>query len=550
MTTFIGLTGAIALLLWGLRMVRTGVMRAYGTPLKRLAASAEGRIVPAFLSGMFVAALLQSGTATALIAASFAGQGIVGTSTAFLTILGADVGTAIAVLVASQKLTAVSPILIAIGVFGFLSTEDSKKRALFRAFSGLGMILLALSMIGQIAADLAQQREFATIIRIITTQPLLLVFFAVGLTYLAHSSLAMVLLAAGFVANGLIDLPSGLFWVLGANIGSGMLPVIATWNAKRAARAPVTASLLIRTACAVAMMLFVHLIAETYGTALPAAQFLVLFHLGLNIIVALTGLALSPILLRISMSVLPEGAGDEAMVEPKYLDEEAFDSPATALACAKREALHMADIVQTMLRSSLTVLRDNDRDLRREVVEMDDSVDLLFNAIKLYIARVLREELDEDESQRAMDLLAFTANMEHIGDIVDGNLMQLAGKKIDVQMQFSDDGLAEIAAMHEAVCANFDLAINTFVSEDFDLAHLLHGAKADVRKMERQSVANHLERIGTGLPNTIGTSTFHLDVLRDLKRINSHLTAIAYPVLKASGEVRKTKWKRKRQAAV
>lgn len=550
MTTLIGLIGAIALLLWGLRMVRTGVMRAYGTPLRRLATRAEGRIVPAFLSGVFVAALLQSGTATAMIAASFAGQGVVTTTTAFVTVLGADVGTAIAVLVASQKLTAVSPVLLAIGVFGFLSTEDSKKRSLFRAFSGLGMILLALSMIGQIATDLAEQREFATLIGLVTTQPFLLVLFAIGLTYLAHSSLAMVLLAAGFVASGLLDLPSGLFWVLGANIGSGMLPVIATWNSKQASRIPVIASLLVRVACAVAAMPAVRLISDAYGTALPPSQFLVLSHLGLNLVVAAAGLLLSPLLLRLTTALVPAGTADEGIVEPKYLDEEAFGSPATALACAKREALHMADIVQSMVRSSLIVVRDNDKDLRREVVESDDSVDLLFNAIKLYIARILRQELNEEESQRAMDLLAFTANMEHIGDIVDGNLMQLAGKKIDLQMQFSDDGFAEITAMHDAVCANFELAVNTFVSDDFDLAHLLHGTKADVRKIEQQSVANHLERIGSGMPDSLGTSPIHLDILRDLRRINSHLTAIAYPVLKAAGAVRKTKWKRKRQGTV
>lgn len=485
-----------------------------------------------------------------MIAASFAGQAVVSTTTAFITILGADIGTAIAVLVASQKLTAVSPVLLAVGVFGFLSTEDSKRRSLFRAFSGLGMILLALSMIGQIAENLAQQNEFATIIRIVTTQPFLLVLFAVGLTYLAHSSLAMVLLAAGFVSSGLFDLQSGLYWVLGANIGSGMLPVIATWNSKKASRIPVTASLIIRIVCALAAMPVVQIFSDRFGSALPHSQFLVLFHLGLNIVVAIGGLILSSVLLRMTAALLPAGAADEGVVEPKYLDEDAFSSPVTALACAKREALHMADIVQAMMRSSLIVVRDNNKDLRREVVEADDSADLLFNAIKLYIARILRQELNEDETQRAMDLLAFTANMEHIGDIVEGNIMQLAGKKIDLQIQFSDDGFAEIAAMHEAVSANFDLAINTFVSDDFDLAHLLHGTKADMRKMEQQSVANHLERIGNGLPDSMGTSALHMDMLRDLRRINSHLTAIAYPVLRASGAVRKTKWKRKRQSAL
>ena len=222
-----------------------------------------------------------------------------------------------------------------------------------------------------------------------------------------------------------------------------------------------------------------------------------------------------------------------------------MSSPATALACAKREALTMADLTQTMVRSAMPALMENDDDLRRKVVAMDDNVDLLFNAIKLYIAQILQGELTEKESQRAMDVLSFTANMEHIGDIVDGSLMELAGKKSSLQIQFSNEGLKEISALHEAVSASFDLAVNTFISEDVELAILLHDKKMEVRKIERNSVSTHLERIGSGLTESLVTSSLHIDVLRDLKRINSHLSAIAYPVLKASGAVPKVKWKRK-----
>ena len=205
----------------------------------------------------------------------------------------------------------------------------------------------------------------------------------------------------------------------------------------------------------------------------------------------------------------------------------------------------MADITQTMVRQTLPVLKDDNTDLQREVVGMDDAVDRLFDAIKIYIARIMREELTEEESQRALDLLSFTANMEHIGDIVDGSLMELAAKKSKLGAQFSKQGLAEITALHEAVSATFDLAINTFVSEDSELARMLYDAKAGIREIESNSVTTHLERIGTGVSDSIETSSLHLDVIRDLKRINSHLTSIAYPVLKASGEVPKTKWKRR-----
>lgn len=549
MSVVIELLGAIALLLWGLRMVRTGVMRAYGTELKRLATRAEGRIIPVFLSGLVVAALLQSSTATAMIAASFAGQGVISIASAFLTMLGADVGTALAVLIASQKITFIAPALLCIGVFGFLSTQNSKRRSMFRAFSGLGMILLALAMIGLTAAQLSKLEGFVTIVQVIETQPPLLLLLGVFLTYFAHSSLAIVLLSIGFVASGFLTLHSGLYLVLGANLGGALLPVVANWNARFDARVPVTANLLVRAIGVFAVFPFVGTIIVTfgeYGATFGPAFLPALFHLALNILVAVIGLIFASLLVRLASNILPPRTNESAIVEPKYLDQNALAYPVTALACAKREALHMADIAQTMVAAVLPVLRDNDTDLRKQIILMDDDVDRLFDAIKLYIARVLQEELSEEESQRAMDILSFTANMEHIGDIVEGSLMELAGKKSSLQIHFSGDGLTEISALHTAVVANFDLAVNTFVSEEEELARLLHAKKAEVREIERLSVSTHLERIGAGLADSIGTSALHIDVIRDLKRINSHLTAIAYPVLKAAGTVPKMQWKRER----
>ena len=545
MTVLIELLGAVALLLWGLRMVRTGMMRAYGSQLKRLARQAEGKTIPMLVSGFLFAILIQSSTATAVITASFAGQSILSVSSAFIAILGADIGTAVAVLIASQKITILSPVFLSIGVFGFLSSENNKPRNIFRAVSGLGLILLALSMVGRVGTGLAELEGFNTIMQVFVGQPFLLLLFGIILTYLAHSSLAVVLLTIGFVQSGILETEAGLYLVLGANIGSGLLPVVTNLKAPRNARIPVTANLMVRTLGVAVLFPFVGWVLSVYGNLVPAIAFPAVFHLALNIGVAIIGLILSSALLKISGSLITAEKEDDAIIEPKHLDEDAFSAPGLALACAKREALNMADITQTMLRHTLPILSEGNDELRKEVVSMDDDVDRLFDAIKIYIARVMREELSEDETQRAMDLLSFTANMEHIGDIVDGSLMDLAAKKINLGAQFSSQGLAEITALHETVSATFELAINTFVSEDSDLARLLYEAKASVRKLESKSVSTHLERIGTGVSDSIETSSLHLDVIRDLKRINSHLTSIAYPVLKASGEVPKTKWKRK-----
>ena len=557
MTLLLELSGSIALLLWGLRMVRTGVLRAYGTKLKRLAMQTEGRIVPALSVGLLVAALLQSSTATALIASSFAGQGIVSISAAFITILGADVGTAIAAIIASQKITFLSPLLLTIGVFGYKLSSKSKRKNLFRAFTGLGLILLALSIISKTATHLATFEAFISIVRLIETIPFLLLIFSLLFTYLAHSSLAIVLLSTGFVVSGLLSIESGLVMVLGANLGSGFLPVLASWGDNLNARVPVVTNLLVRLInVTIAYIALAWLIANntepfTFSSSVNyldkelhiSNDFLPLaFHLALNVFIALFGLLFLKPLTAIVIQLLPPSQKEDVEIKPLYLDANSIQSPVASLACAKREILVQADIVQNMLRQSLLVFNTNDNDLRKEIITMDDSVDTLYSAIKLYIAEILQGKLTEQESQQALDLLSFTTNMEHIGDIVDGSLMELAGRKIESQSHFSKEGLTEISAIHEAVNTNFETAVNTFISGDFELARLLYESKAEVQKIESDSVSMHLQRIGLGLPDSLGTSSLHLDVLRDFKRINSHLTATAYPVLIASGEVPQRKF--------
>ena len=219
--------------------------------------------------------------------------------------------------------------------------------------------------------------------------------------------------------------------------------------------------------------------------------------------------------------------------------------PAISLASAKREAIHMAEISQKMVVSSLAVLRDDNIALRSEVIKNEDIVDNIFDSIKLYIARILQEELTPTETQKALNILNFTTSMEHIGDIINNSLMDISGKKIDKHIQFSKEGLNEIISIHEVVCSNYDLAINTFVSDDCELARVLYEKKQELHNLEKRSVTKHLQRIGKGITDSLETSSMHIDVIRDYKKVNSPLSSVAYPILIASGEILESGWKQK-----
>ncbi len=543
MTILIELLGSVALLLWGLRMVRTGVMRAYGTNLKRFARRSEGKIFPAFLSGLVVAALLQSSTATILISASFAGQNLIGVGSAFITMLGADVGTSIAVLIASQKFTTVAPLLLAIGVFGFIGSKENKWQNVFRAVSGLGLILFALLLISNTAGELSKFEQFKSLLEIFSNQPIFFVLLALVMTYLSYSSLAIVLLSVSFLATGVIGLNEGLFLVLGANLGSGMLPLISSWNSSVVEKTPIIANLLVRIFCIIIFYPFVEIFAQFFLSFASMELVPALYHLTLNLIVAVIGITFSSQILGFTSKLELESNTNDTNSDSKFLESDDFSMPTVSLANAKRQALRIAEVSQNMVVSSLAVMRDDNEILRNEIIKNEDIVDNLFDSIKLYIARILQEELSPKESQQALNILNFTTNMEHIGDIVNNSLMDISKKKISKHIQFSKEGFSEIISIHEVVCSDYDLAISTFMSNDCELAKVLYGKKQELHKLETKSVSKHLQRIGKGVTDSLETSSMHIDVIRDYKRINSLLSSIAYPILFASGEILETRLK-------
>jgi len=328
MTLLIELLGSIALLLWGLRMVRTGVMRSYGTNIKRFARRSEGKIIPAFLSGLIVAALLQSSTAAVLISASFAGQSLIGVGTAFITMLGADIGTSVAVLIASQKFTTLAPFLLAVGIFGFIASKENKRQNVFRAISGLGLILFALILISSTAGGLAELREFKSLLEVFNNQPVFFLLLALVLTYLSYSSLAIVLLSVSFLATGVIGLNEGLYLVLGANLGSGMLPLISSWNSSELEKNPIIANLLVRSLCIILFYPFVSAFSNFSIAFLSAELVPAIYHLTLNLFVAVIGIIFSKQFLALSLGLFSENKIEDQLNKHNILEADDFSMPA------------------------------------------------------------------------------------------------------------------------------------------------------------------------------------------------------------------------------
>ena len=256
------------------------------------------------------------------------------------------------------------------------------------------------------------------------------------------------------------------------------------------------------------------------------------FHTSFNTALAILFLPLTGLLAKSASALFPEPKNQpKPEHEPIYLDYKSLDTPTIALASAARETLRMAEMVQEMLEETIESFKQNTHALTQSIKKRDDTIDKLYKEIKLYLTRLTQESFDPKEADRHLQILTFATNLEHIGDIIDNSLMDLAHKKIDKGERFSEEGWQEIKEFHMLVVANMKLAQTIFLSEDPELAQQLVDNKRVIREAQATSSAHHFERLAGGLPQTIATSALHLDIIRDYRRINSYLTAVAYTIL-------------------
>jgi phosphate:Na+ symporter len=384
----------------------------------------------------------------------------------------------------------------------------------------------------------------------LTGDVLLDMLVAAGFSVLCYSSLAVVLLIAALASVVMISADVGLGLVLGANLGSGVLAILATLHSTPEARRVALGNFFFKVTGCLLTLPLMHWIGDWLAAIDPNPQRQVVnFHLAFNVMIALTFIWFTESFARLAERMLPSNPEQDSPAKPRYLDPVALETPALAMSCAAREALRLGDMIEAMLRGTLTVLRDNDQKLAGEIHRMDDDVDDLYTAIKLYLTQMSRDALEESESKRWADIISFTINLEHVGDIIDKNLVEIAEKKIRKNLSFSEAGMQEIYDLHARVLANLQLGLNVFINSDLKSAQRLISEKEQFRNLERAYADSHLQRLVDNTLQSIETSALHLDIIRDLKRVNSHICSIAYPILETAGVLAPTRLRERKRRA-
>jgi phosphate:Na+ symporter len=537
--TLIDLAGSIALLLWGVHMVQSGIQRAFGPNLHRILGKALGNRGKAFLAGLGITAVLQSSTATGLMVTGFAAGGLVDLVPGLAAMLGANVGTTLIVQVLSFDISRVAPLFILIGVMMFRRSSITRTRDLGRVGIGLGLMLIALGQLLTLLTPYEDVPSLRLLLGAIATVPVIDVIVAAAFTWAAHSSVAIVLVIMSFAAQGVVPPQAAFALVLGANLGTALNPLFEAGSTgdPAAKRLPIGNLLNRLVGCALGLALL-GMIGPWLVSFEPNPYRAVAdFHTFFNIVMAALFFPVLGPLARLMKWMLPASAIPADPSRPVYLDHAALEIPAVALTAASREALRMADVLETMLQAALEALDRGDRKRIAETKRLDDVLDRLNGAVKAYLTSLDHETLDAEDDRRLSEILAFITNIEHAGDIVERGVAANLAKRAKRNLAFSAEGTAEIHEMLQRLATNVRTAAAVFMTDDIRAARGLLGEKEVFRDLEARATEAHFARIRAGRVESVETSALHLDMLRDLKRVNAHIAAAAYPVLEKRGEL-------------
>jgi len=539
----ISIAGAAALLIWAVRLVRTGVERGYSAPLRTwLRHSARNRLLAAG-TGMAAAVLLQSSTAVAVLVSNFVAKGGLAAATGLAILLGADVGSAVVTQLLVVRQPILIPVLILIGVVVFLRGEGSNTRQLGRILIGLALIFVSLDMIRDATEPMISNPGTQAVMAYLGRD--LLTAFVIGAVFAwgVHSSVAAVLLFVTLAGQEILPVPAAAAMILGANLGGAFIAFVLTYTAPVASRRMVMANLVLRGGGAILTTFLVTAMPEilSYLGATPVRQSINL-HLAFNLILAILALPLAGPVTSVLAALMAEApAGDTSMDAISALDPAQLDKPQRGLDCAARELLGMGQRIERMLLAVEPLYDRWNSVAAQSISDQDATIKTMHLDVKLYLARISQKGLDEDLSRRSMDLASISSSLDSASDAIARVMLELA-RRLDAQnLQFSPQGREEISDFADRVQSNVQLALNVMMNQNPAEARALVAAKEKVRKVEQKLQRSHLGRLRDGLAESIETSNIHQETLRALKQINTAFSMVGYPILLKSGDLLKSR---------
>jgi len=537
------LAGATMLLLFAVRMVRTGIERAYGASFRRTVTTARNPLGAAG-AGVVMAIILQSSAAVALLVAGFAVSGGLTFGTGLAMILGADLGSALLIQVLSLKLDWLVPILLALGGFLFLKASRRSYKQAGRMILGVAFILISLRFLRDTMDPIRDSAFLPAISEYLARDFITAFLTGAALAFVMHSSVATVLMCVTVVSIGALPLNVGISLVLGANLGSALIPVWLSRGLPPVSTRLPFANLGMRGSFALLTVVIVNRTdIMTWMPEMSAGQTLILLHIMFNTALLL----MLPVCARLEGPMRrlipdpPSQLDDVPMHHRSVLDETVLTSPVQALACLRRETLRMTQVLQEMTEPVMELYSEFESSQMRAIRAKDDILNTALDDIRRYAAELPYDHMSKSAKKELRDLMEYAIALEAAGDIIVKRLTALAADKSEQSLSLSRTGLDELTAMHDRIVQNLALASNVLISGDVESARLLLEEKNEMARLHRRTRKKHLKRLSLGSGISLDSSDIHLETANALKDMNSQIASLAYPILYREGQLLDTR---------
>lgn len=539
----IQLTGATMLLLFAVRMVRTGIERAYGASFRRRITTARNPFGAAG-AGTVMAIVLQSSAAVALLVAGFAASGGLAFGPGLAMILGADLGSALLIQVLSLRLDWLVPVLLASGGILFLKTSRRGLKQAGRIVLGIAFILISLRFLRETMEPIRDSAMLPAIADYLARDFITAFLAGAALAFVMHSSVATVLMCVTVVAIGALPVEAGLSLVMGANLGSALIPLwLSRGLPPRSRRLPL-ANLALRGSLALVAVVAINRSGlMVHWPAMGPGQVLITAHIAFNAAL-LIFLPFCARLERPMERLLPDVIGAEATLPLHHrsvLDQAALAHPAQALACLRREVLRMTQVLQEMLEPAMSLYTDYSSAEMRLLRAKDNILNQALDDIRRYAAELPGGPQNKRAQKELRELMEYAIALEAAGDVLVKRITLLAEQKSEERLSLTPAGMDELTAMHDRILQNLGLAMNVLISSDVESARLLLEEKGEMTRLHRSTRKKHLKRLSTGNGISFDSSDIHLETAHALKEINSQIASIAYPILYREGQLLDTR---------
>jgi len=542
LTFLIQLMGATMLLLYAVRMVRTGIERSYGASFRRLVTT-TGNPLRGALTGVVMAIVLQSSAAVALLVAGFAGAGALTFSTGLAIALGGDLGSALLIQVLSFRLEWLVPLLLAVGGALFTKTEQKRYRQAGRILMGIAFILISLRFLRETMEPIRDSAFLPQVAGYLARDFITAFLVGAALALLMHSSVAVILMCVTLVAMNTLPVAAGVSLVLGANLGSSVIPVWLSRALPAPARRIPLANLILRgTGALIAVVAFARLPILPLIEGFSPGQTLINAHMLFNVVL-LSGLLLRFRMEGVMTRLLPDQAvaATDNPLRNTVLTRNVPAKPALALANLRRELLRMIQVTEAMFTPVMDIYAHFDKPQMQALRGQKALLNTALDEVRRYTAAIPQDAMTKAEGKEVRALTEYAIALSLAGDIVARRLLKLAQDKEETAVRFSPEGQSELTSIHEQIVANLGLAANVLISEDLESARLLLGEKTEMTRIERASRLRHLKRLGRGSEVSFASSDIHLETLRALHDFNSQIASVCYPILYRNGQLLETR---------